>query len=200
VLPLVVCGRRTFLQLRQEHCQQCRGLKLTFRLDGLGTIPHPEAPSRGLAFFKGRVGSMTEQSRWHASGSLVLAFVMLVGTSTPARAAKSPMGQQSLAHRTVRGSAGLGATADPATPSSARCTTSTVSLGSIGSYTLVLKADSSVWSWGQNSFGMLGNGTTTDSSLPVQTVGIGGNGYLSGVVRLLQAASTRWLSAPMAQS
>jgi YD repeat-containing protein len=126
---------------------------------------------------------MTQQCRWRASGAIVLAFVMLVGTTTVGLAAKGPTRQRFPEHRTAAASARLAMTTDPATPSSPRCTTSTLSGGSIGSYTLIVKADGSVWGWGQNSpYGMLGNGTTTDSSLPVQTVGVGGNGYLTSVV------------------
>lgn len=37
---------------------------------------------------------------------------------------------------------------------------------------LALKSDNSLWAWGSNNFGQLGNGTTTDQGLPVQ-VGTG---------------------------
>ncbi len=37
-----------------------------------------------------------------------------------------------------------------------------------GSHTVVLKADGSVWAWGDNDYGQLGDGTTTDSWIPLQ--------------------------------
>ncbi|NNE74461.1 MAG: RCC1 repeat-containing protein [Acidimicrobiales bacterium] len=47
-------------------------------------------------------------------------------------------------------------------------------------HTCVTTADGSSWCWGQNADGQLGDNTTTDSGVPVQVVGIGGNGFLSG--------------------
>jgi RHS repeat-associated protein len=41
-------------------------------------------------------------------------------------------------------------------------------------HSLALKADNSVWAWGQNSSGELGNGTTTNSSTPVQVINLAG--------------------------
>ena len=38
--------------------------------------------------------------------------------------------------------------------------------------TIALKADGTVWTWGWNSFGQLGDGTFTDRSTPVQVVGL----------------------------
>ncbi|MFZ1086587.1 MAG: InlB B-repeat-containing protein [Terracidiphilus sp.] len=48
-----------------------------------------------------------------------------------------------------------------------------------------LKPNGTVWSWGLNAKGQLGNGTTTDSSLPVQVLGPGGTGYLSEIVAVM---------------
>ena len=50
-------------------------------------------------------------------------------------------------------------------------------------HNVALKSDGTVWSWGQNSLGMLGNGTTNDSALPVQT-GLKSAPPLTGVTRL----------------
>jgi alpha-tubulin suppressor-like RCC1 family protein len=38
--------------------------------------------------------------------------------------------------------------------------------------TVILKNDGTVWSWGKNSLGELGNGTYTDSSMPTQVTGL----------------------------
>ena len=56
-----------------------------------------------------------------------------------------------------------------------------------GSYyhSIVLKDDGTVWAWGGNSEGELGdNNNPTDSYTPVQVLGVGGSGYLTGVVAI----------------
>lgn len=53
-----------------------------------------------------------------------------------------------------------------------------ISAGS--SHMLALKGDGSVWSWGWNSNGQLGNGSTTDSNKPVQVSGLTGITAVSG--------------------
>jgi alpha-tubulin suppressor-like RCC1 family protein len=45
-----------------------------------------------------------------------------------------------------------------------------VQVASGNSHTVALKADGTVWTWGANGNGQLGNGTTTDSSVPVQVM------------------------------
>ena len=49
-------------------------------------------------------------------------------------------------------------------------------------HSLAVRSDGTVWAWGYNPDGELGNNTTTDSSLPVQVVGPTGTSYLTGVV------------------
>jgi YD repeat-containing protein len=39
-------------------------------------------------------------------------------------------------------------------------------------FTAILKADGTVWTWGWNGFGQLGDATNTDRSTPVQVVGL----------------------------
>ncbi|WP_158623492.1 MopE-related protein [Corallococcus sp. CA053C] len=43
-----------------------------------------------------------------------------------------------------------------------------------GYHTLALKQDGTVWAWGRNSEGQLGDGTTTNRSTPVQVTGVTG--------------------------
>jgi alpha-tubulin suppressor-like RCC1 family protein len=48
-------------------------------------------------------------------------------------------------------------------------------------FTVALKNDGTVWTWGGNSNGQLGNGTTTDSNIPVQVSGASGLSNVVGV-------------------
>jgi RHS repeat-associated protein len=41
-------------------------------------------------------------------------------------------------------------------------------------YSLALKNDGTVWAWGANNYGQLGNGTTTDTHAPAQVTGVTG--------------------------
>jgi alpha-tubulin suppressor-like RCC1 family protein len=50
-------------------------------------------------------------------------------------------------------------------------------------HNMALKADGTLWSWGFNFIGELGNGTTNDAALPVQ-VGLGCNPPLTNVTKL----------------
>ncbi len=43
---------------------------------------------------------------------------------------------------------------------------------STGSYSLALKSDGTVWAWGMNDFGQLGDGTTVYRQTPVQVLGL----------------------------
>jgi RHS repeat-associated protein len=47
-----------------------------------------------------------------------------------------------------------------------------VATGPIAAHALVAKSDGTALGWGQNGFGQLGNGTKTDSSVPVQVSGL----------------------------
>lgn len=51
----------------------------------------------------------------------------------------------------------------------------------VGFYHALAITNSGVYSWGINTYGELGNSTTTHSSLPVRVQGVGGTGYLTGV-------------------
>ena len=57
------------------------------------------------------------------------------------------------------------------------------------SYNFALKSDGTVWAWGNNMFGQLGDGSTTDRYTPVQVSGLvsvtalGGRGYHSLAIK-----------------
>ena len=51
-------------------------------------------------------------------------------------------------------------------------------------YTVALKQDGTVWAWGDNWYGQLGDNTTTDRHTPVQVLGEGGTGELTGVTAI----------------
>ncbi|MBF0523214.1 MAG: filamentous hemagglutinin N-terminal domain-containing protein, partial [Candidatus Omnitrophica bacterium] len=65
---------------------------------------------------------------------------------------------------------------------------SAISAGSSGDY-LALKSDGTVYDWGVNTYGQLGNNTTIDSLFPVQVLGVGGLGYLTGIIAIDAGAS-----------
>ena len=59
-----------------------------------------------------------------------------------------------------------------------------VAISAGNNHSLALKSDGSLWSFGYNGYGQLGDGTTADRSLPVQVKGVNGSGNLTDVVSL----------------
>ena len=51
-------------------------------------------------------------------------------------------------------------------------------------HSLALRNDGTVWTWGYNGSGQLGNNTTTSSSSPLEVVSPTGTGYLTGIVAI----------------
>jgi uncharacterized repeat protein (TIGR01451 family) len=60
------------------------------------------------------------------------------------------------------------------TPAQVTGLSDAVQLAGGGYHTLALKADGTVWAWGRNGYGQLGDGTRTDRSTPVQVSGLSG--------------------------
>lgn len=60
--------------------------------------------------------------------------------------------------------------------------TNIVSVAGGSSQTIALRSDGTVWTWGHNTDGRLGDGTTTNRKFPVQVKGTGGNGWLTDVI------------------
>jgi alpha-tubulin suppressor-like RCC1 family protein len=52
------------------------------------------------------------------------------------------------------------------------------------SHSCAVKTDGTVWCWGLNDRGQLGDNTTGDSDFPVQVVGVGGSGTLANVTSI----------------
>jgi alpha-tubulin suppressor-like RCC1 family protein len=56
-------------------------------------------------------------------------------------------------------------------------------------HSVALKSDGTVWAWGYNAEGELGNGAVADQNLPVQVKGVNGNGYLTGITAVTAGKS-----------
>src|SRR5437762_948098 len=56
-------------------------------------------------------------------------------------------------------------------------------------YSLVLKGDGTVWAFGWNDHGQLGDGTILDTSIPVDVKDAAGSGILSGVAAVFASGS-----------
>lgn len=63
-----------------------------------------------------------------------------------------------------------------------------VSLTAGNTHTCALSTVGNVYCWGNNSNGQLGNNTTTQENVPVEVLGVGGSGYLSGIVSIAAGA------------
>ncbi|MBD2863349.1 RCC1 domain-containing protein [Paenibacillus oceani] len=61
-------------------------------------------------------------------------------------------------------------------------------------HTAALKSDGTVWTWGYNEVGSLGNGTTENQASPVQVVGADGQGGLGGIAAISAGYHTVALS------
>ncbi|MCL2679509.1 MAG: RCC1 repeat-containing protein, partial [Dehalococcoidia bacterium] len=73
------------------------------------------------------------------------------------------------------GQLGDGTTTNRSTPVQVSGLTNVIAItGGCEYHSLALKSDGTVWAWGNNSSGQLGNDTTTNSSTPVQAIGLSG--------------------------
>lgn len=71
------------------------------------------------------------------------------------------------------GELGLGNNNSSSVPAQVNGMTDVNSVATVsGNFSLVLKNDGSVWSWGYNNYGQLGNGSSTSSNVPVPVQGL----------------------------
>ena len=61
-----------------------------------------------------------------------------------------------------------------------------VAIAGGGYHSLALKSDGTVWAWGYNGYGQLGDGSTTNRLTPVPVSG------LTGVVAIAGGMTTAW--------
>ena len=63
---------------------------------------------------------------------------------------------------------------DSSSASTTKNITDITAISAGGTHALALKNDGTVWAWGSNYSGQLGDGTTTDRYTPLQVIGING--------------------------
>ncbi|GIO86416.1 chromosome condensation regulator [Paenibacillus faecis] len=74
-----------------------------------------------------------------------------------------------------------------------------VSVSSGGKNTAAIKTDGSLWMWGKNYYGQLGNGTTKNSLVPVKVmdnvaaVSLGGSSVTSGYTAAIKTDGSLWM-------
>lgn len=59
-------------------------------------------------------------------------------------------------------------------------------------HTIALRSNGTVWTWGANDYGQLGDGSTTAHSSPVQVKNADGTGYLQNIVRVAAGRNTSY--------
>jgi hypothetical protein len=114
-----------------------------------------------------------------ASTLLVLAVLVLGGAcqrATPPGESAPPERTQAAREALTPGAGSVG----DCNGNPSRCTMVMIEAGD--RYTVALKSDGTVWAWGSNTAGQLGDGTTTRRTAPVQVKGSGGTGTLSDIV------------------
>lgn len=110
---------------------------------------------------------MRLSSRKYVSAVLAILALVFLGISGPASAAPAPTG-------------GPTSGGTPVTIQGIRF----IEIDTGYDHNVGLTSEGTVYTWGRNDYGQLGNGANTNSSVPVQVRGVGGTGYLTGVVHI----------------
>lgn len=69
-------------------------------------------------------------------------------------------------------------------PNNSGLLTDVMAVGMAWHFTIALKADGTVWAWGRNQYGQLGDGSNTQSNTPVQVHGFNNVGFLTGITAI----------------
>ena len=73
---------------------------------------------------------------------------------------------------------------DSYTPAQVSNVTGVIAVAAGQYHSMALKSDGTVWAWGYNGQGELGNGSNADSDTPVQVVRAMGRGALTGIIAI----------------
>ena len=147
--------------------------------------------------FEGELGNGTFTSS--NSALPVSSLVGVVGVAGGQRhsMALMPDGTIQAWGRNIEGQLGDGTTIGRQTPLQVSGLTGVVAVAMIpgGSHSIALKADGTVWTWGYNDSGQLGDNSTTAKSTPAQVSGLSGILSISGGARhsmALKSDGTVW--------
>ncbi|MCL5037450.1 MAG: hypothetical protein M1269_10110 [Chloroflexi bacterium] len=75
---------------------------------------------------------------------------------------------------------------DKNTPVQVSNLTGVISIAAGGDHSLALKSDGTLWIWGSNDYGKLGDGTDVNKNTPIQVKGPDGIGYLTDIIAIAE--------------
>jgi alpha-tubulin suppressor-like RCC1 family protein len=185
-------------------------LLVVLAVPALPAYAGPPTPGTVLAWGSNRSGELGDGTSGPGSFRANSAPVWLAGGPFGDVVAVAGGGQHSLALRSdgtvwvwgsnVVGQLGDGAFSDVSTPVRVPGLDQVIAISAPpaggpysldGAHSVALRADGTVWAWGRNSRGQLGDGTTGDPAgfcycrrSPVQVLGPSGVGYLTGIVAI----------------
>ena len=153
-IQIVPCTRTTLVSTSNPSYV---GLPVTFRATVSPVPPASGVPTGNVTFYDGTtpIGSAALDANGIA----------------PITVSNLAIGDHSISAK-YAGSASFGASASAVLVESIRGFPGMVAAG--WWHNLAAKTDGTVWAWGRNQFGQLGNGTTNQSNVPVQVSNLGG--------------------------
>jgi len=134
----------------------------------------------------GRLGDGTSRSQNNPVRALNLDNIVAISASNHSVALRSDGTVWSWGENSS-GQLGLGTIGNPGTmildtnhtPAQIPNLRNITSISAGGDHTVALRNDGTVWAWGWNTAGEVGDGTTVQRSSPVQVTGVGGSGFIN---------------------